>query len=313
MKAGLLQGIYALATLIEQGDPVDGVCLLVTGDEEIGSPTSRGLIEDEAANCAACFVLEGAGPGRSLKTGRKGTSGYRIEITGRAAHAGAEPEKGVNAGVELAHLILTIAGMGVPEVGTTVTPTVAGAGTTTNTVPGSAYLFVDVRARTRPEQDRVHRAMLGLVPTLPGAALTVLGGPNRPPMEVTSGAALFERARVIGLRDGLGELRQSTVGGGSDGNFTAGIGVPTLDGLGAIGGGAHADNEHILLDELLPRTGLLMGLVQEVLNDPRGVDTTTAATTDTDTEDDTDAVATAAVDSAGDAAADTEAAPGDPT
>jgi glutamate carboxypeptidase len=155
--------------------------------------------------------------------------------------------------------------------------------------------------------------MLGLVPTLPGAALTVLGGPNRPPMEVTSGAALFERARVIGLRDGLGELRQSTVGGGSDGNFTAGIGVPTLDGLGAIGGGAHADNEHILLDELLPRTGLLMGLVQEVLNDPRGVDTTTAATTDTDTEDDTDAVATAAVDSAGDAAADTEAAPGDPT
>jgi glutamate carboxypeptidase len=267
MKAGLLQAIYAIAALIEQGEPVDGICLLVTGDEEIGSPTSRALIEDEARGCAACFVLEGAGPGRSLKTGRKGTSGYRIEITGRAAHAGAEPEKGINAGVELAHLILTIAGMGVPEVGTTVTPTVAGAGTTTNTVPAAAYLLVDVRARTRQEQDRVHRSMLELAPTLPGAVLTVLGEPNRPPMEVTSGAALFERARAIGLRDGLGELRQSSVGGGSDGNFTAGIGVPTLDGLGAVGGGAHADNEHILLDELLPRTGLLVGLIREVLAD----------------------------------------------
>jgi glutamate carboxypeptidase len=109
--------------------------------------------------------------------------------------------------------------------------------------------------------------MLELAPTLPGAVLTVLGEPNRPPMEVTSGAALFERARAIGLRDGLGELRQSSVGGGSDGNFTAGIGVPTLDGLGAVGGGAHADNEHILLDELLPRTGLLVGLIREVLAD----------------------------------------------
>jgi glutamate carboxypeptidase len=267
MKAGLLQAVYALAALIEQGAAVDGVCLLVTGDEEIGSPTSRALIEDEARGCAACFVLEGAGPGRSLKTGRKGTSGYRIEITGRAAHAGSEPEKGVNAGVELAHLILTIAGMGVPEVGTSVTPTVAGAGTTTNTVPASAYLLVDVRARTQPEQDRVHEAMLGLVPTLPGAVLTVLGEPNRPPMEVTSGAELFERARVLALRDGLGELKQSSVGGASDGNFTAGIGVPTLDGLGAVGAGAHADNEHILLDELLPRTGLLVGLLQEVLAD----------------------------------------------
>jgi glutamate carboxypeptidase len=268
MKAGLLQAVYALAALIEFGAAVDGVCLLVTGDEEIGSPTSRSLIENEARGCAACFVLEGAGPERSLKTGRKGTSGYRIDITGRAAHAGAEPEKGVNAGVELAHLILTIAGMGVPEVGTSVTPTVAGAGTTTNTVPASAYLFVDVRARTQLEQDRVHDAMIGLVPTLPGAALTVIGEPNRPPMQVTSGAALFERARLIALRDGLGELKQSSVGGGSDGNFTAGIGVPTLDGLGAVGGGAHADNEHILLDELLPRTGLLVGLLQEVLADP---------------------------------------------
>ena len=265
MKAGLLQGIYALAALVDRGSSMDGVCLLVTGDEEIGSPTSRWLIEDEARGCAACFVLEGAGPGRSLKTGRKGTSGYRIEVTGRAAHAGAEPEKGINAAVELAHLVLTIAGMGLPAVGTTVTPTVAGAGTTTNTVPASAHLFIDVRAQTPQEQDRVHKDLLGLAPRLAGATLAVHGGPNRPPMEVTSGADLFERARVIALRDGLGDLKQSSVGGGSDGNFTAGIGVPTLDGLGAVGGGAHADNEHIQLDELVPRTALLVELVDDVL------------------------------------------------
>ena len=266
MKAGLVQAIHALAVLIERGIAVDGICLLVTGDEEIGSPTSRALIEDEARYAAACLVLEGAGPNGSLKTGRKGTSAYRIEITGRAAHAGAEPEKGVNAGVELAHLILTVSGMGVPEVGTTVTPTVAGVGTTTNTVPATGFLIIDVRARTQPEQDRVHRRMLSLTPTLPGARITVLGGPNRPPMEVASGAALFDRARVLARRDGLGELTQTTVGGASDGNFTAGIGVPTLDGLGAVGGGAHADDEHILLDQLVPRTALLVALIEDVLS-----------------------------------------------
>jgi glutamate carboxypeptidase len=242
------------------------VCLLVTGDEEIGSPTSRALIEDEAHGCVASLVLEGAGPGRSLKTGRKGTSLYRLEISGRAAHAGVEPGKGVNAAVELAHLILAASVMGVPAVGTTVTPTVAAAGTTTNTVPAAAHLNIDVRARSRQEQDRVHQAMLALSPTVPGAAITVLGEPNRPPMEVTSGALLFERAFLLAQRLGLGELTQSSVGGGSDGNFTSGIGVPTLDGLGAIGGGAHAESEHILLDQLVPRTALLAALIADTLD-----------------------------------------------
>jgi glutamate carboxypeptidase len=126
-----------------------------------------------------------------------------------------------------------------------------------------------VRARTQVEQDRVHAAMLALRPTLPGAALTVLGGPNRPPMEVTSGAALFDRAQALYRRRGFGELVQTSVGGASDGNFTAGIGVPTLDGLGAVGGGAHADDEHILQAELLPRTALLAALVLDVLASDR--------------------------------------------
>ena len=265
MKAGLVQAIHALAVLIERGVDLAGVCLLVTGDEEIGSPTSRALIEAEARGCAACFVLEGAGPGGALKTGRKGTSLYRLEVKGRAAHAGAEPEKGINAGVELARLILTTSVMGVPALGTTVVPTVAAAGTTTNTVPATAHLAVDVRAATFAEQDRVHAAMLALRPTLPGAVITVLGEPNRPPMEVTSGAALFDRAAMLARRDGLGELVQTSVGGASDGNFTAGIGVPTLDGLGAVGGGAHADDEHIVLAELAPRTALLVALVADLL------------------------------------------------
>ena len=271
MKAGLVQAIHALSELQERGIDLAGVCLLVTGDEEIGSPTSRALIEDEARGSAACFVLEGAGPGGSLKTGRKGTSWYRIEIAGRAAHAGAEPEKGINAAVELAHLIVVVAGMGVPTLGTTVTPTVAAAGTTTNTVPAAAFLAVDVRAGMKTEQDRVHAAMHALTPTVPGAVLTVLGEPNRPPMEITSGAALFDRAQALYRQGGFGELVQTSVGGASDGNFTAGIGVPTLDGLGAVGGGAHADDEHILLAELLPRTALLVALIEDALSSHRNL------------------------------------------
>ena len=268
MKAGLVQAIHALSVLVEHGSPLDGVVLLVTGDEEIGSVTSRWLIEDEARGCEACFVFEGAGPRGSLKTGRKGTSLYRIEITGRAAHAGAEPEKGVNAAVELAHLILAVSTLGDSALGTSVTPTVAGAGTTTNTVPATAFLNVDVRARTAVEQQRVDLALRAIGPTLPGGALAVLGEINRPPMEVSSGAELFERAVRLGRRDGLGEFTQSSVGGASDGNFTAGIGVPTLDGFGGIGAGAHADNEHVLANSLVPRSTLLVALIQELLDPP---------------------------------------------
>ena len=212
-------------------------------------------------------MLEGAGPGGALKTGRKGTSWYRIGVTGRAAHAGGEPEKGINAAVELAHLILAVNGMGVPELGTTVTPTVASAGTTTNTVPAGAVLNIDVRARTAAEQERVHAAMLALAPTLPGAALSVEGGINRPPMARSAAADLFATAVRLAEREGLGLLTQRSVGGGSDGNFTAALGVPTVDGLGAVGGGAHAADEHVMLAEIVPRTALLAALVEELVEE----------------------------------------------
>ena len=272
MKAGLVQAIHALSGLLADGVDLTGSCLLVTGDEEIGSPTSRALIEEEARGCAACFVLEGAGSAGALKTGRKGTSAYRFDITGRAAHAGIEPEKGINAGVELSHLILAVAAMGVPETGTTVTPTVAVVGTTTNTVPAAAFLEIDVRVSSQAEQDRVDQQLRSVRPTLTGAVLTVSGGPNRPPMEPASGAALFARADELSQRHGWGALTQTTVGGASDGNFTAGVGVPTLDGLGAVGGGAHADDEHVLVDLLVPRTQLLMALLTDVLDGGRPPD-----------------------------------------
>lgn len=265
MKAGLAMGIHALALLTARGIDLTGACLLVTGDEEIGSPSSRTLIEEHARSARGCLVLEGAAPQGALKTGRKGTSWYRIAITGRAAHAGGEPEKGINAAVELAHLILTVATLGRPELATTVTPTVASAGTTTNTVPAAAELHVDVRARTAAEQERVHAAMLAVTPTVPGATLQIHGEINRPPMEPVMAAELFAAAERLAEREGLGPLAQRSVGGGSDGNFTAAIGVPTLDGLGAVGGGAHAPDEHVLADALAPRTALVAALVAELL------------------------------------------------
>lgn len=265
MKAGLAMGVQALALLAARGTDLSGACLLVTGDEEIGSLSSRSLIEDHARAARGCLVLEGAAPRGALKTGRKGTSWYRIDITGRAAHAGGEPEKGINAAVELAHLVLAVAELGRPDVGTTVTPTVAAAGTTTNTVPAAAQLQVDVRARTAAEQQRVHAQMLALTATVPGAGLTVHGGINRPPMEPAVAADLFATAVRLAEREGLGPLAQRSVGGGSDGNFTAALGVATLDGLGAVGGGAHAADEHVLVADLAPRTALLAALVEELL------------------------------------------------
>ena len=268
MKAGLVVGFHALAGLAEAGVDLDGVTYLVTGDEEIGSPSSRQLIEGEALGCRAALVLEGAGSLGALKTGRKGISRYLVRITGRAAHAGGEPEKGVNAGVELAQLILAVAALNRPDVGTTVTPTAAWAGTTSNTVPAQAELHIDVRARSVAEQQRVHGGLLALRPTLPGSSWTWEGAPNRPPMEPRTSAELFARAVEMADHLGLGPLRAAFVGGASDGNFTAGIGIPTLDGLGPVGGGAHADDEHVLVASIAPRTTLLAALVADALRHP---------------------------------------------
>ncbi|SED18886.1 glutamate carboxypeptidase [Nocardioides exalbidus] len=264
MLSGLAMALHAAAGL-------DGVTLLVTGDEEIGSPSSRGLIEEEARAAEAVLVLEASADGGALKTERKGVSLYDVHVTGLAAHAGLEPERGVNATLELAHAVLALAGLGDADLGTTVTPTAARSGTTTNTVPASATLAVDVRVRTRAEQERVDVAVRSLAPVLPGAALEVRGGPNRPPLEAASSAGLLERARSVATSLGQPAPGSAAVGGASDGNFTAGVGTPTLDGLGAVGGGAHAEHEHVLVDHLVGRTALLRGLVRDLLADPAPV------------------------------------------
>lgn len=265
MKAGLVLAFHAAAELAGRS----GVTILVTADEEIGSPSSRELIESEAAGCAAALVLEASADGGALKTERKGTSLYQIRVHGRAAHAGLEPERGVNATVELARQVLAATAIADPQRGTTVTPTVMSAGSTVNTVPAEGELAVDVRIRDRAEQERVDAAMRALAPALAGARLEVTGGPNRPPLAASASAALFDRACRVATELGLPPLTFAAVGGGSDGNFTAGAGTPTLDGLGAVGHGAHAEDEHVLVAELPPRAALLAALVADLLAEPQ--------------------------------------------
>ena len=267
MKTGLAMAFRALECL----DVLDGVTLLVTADEELGSPTSRELIEDCAAGADAVLVLEAAGEGGALKVARKGVSAYEVLIEGRAAHAGLEPERGVNAALELAHQLLVVAALGSGSAGTSVTPTVCAAGTTRNTVPAAASFAVDVRMWSEQEQERVDSEMGRLAPHLSGAGVRVEGGANRPPMgEDTSSELLAAAARVAAELD-LPRPVGVRVGGGSDGNLTAGMGVRTLDGLGASGGGAHAEDEHVLVGDLPARTALLAGLVDDLLtNGPSG-------------------------------------------
>ncbi|MFC4586876.1 M20/M25/M40 family metallo-hydrolase [Sphaerisporangium corydalis] len=262
MKAGLVQMFHALGSLAS----LDGVCVLVNGDEELGSGTSRALIEQNARACSASLVLEASGNGGALKTARKGTSNYRVTAHGVAAHAGLEPEKGANAGVELAHQILAIAAMTDPTGrATTVTPTLISGGSSGNTVPALAAVTVDVRVTDQAAQDTVDAGMRALTPRLAGTRLEVTGGPNRPPMAASSSAALFSLAGRVAEELGLGPLSGVAVGGASDGNFSAGAGCPTLDGLGAVGGGAHAADEHLIVDEMPRRAALLAGLVEALL------------------------------------------------
>lgn len=273
MLVGVAQAAHAVAALARQAADagltpaaaLDGVTILLTGDEEVGSITSRELLEDEARDCDAVLVLEASGPGGALKTERKGASGYVIEAVGRASHSGLDPEQGINAGLELAHVLLALAPLADAGAGTTVTPTNGSIGTTPNTVPARASVTVDVRARTIAEQQRVDAAIRQLRPTLPDAELRITGGINRPPLDLAASSALFERAARLSHDADIADLAVCAVGGGSDGNFTAGLGVPTLDGLGAVGGGAHADDEHVLVDHIPHRTALVALLVRDVL------------------------------------------------
>ena len=260
MKAGIVQAIHAVASLADRSH----VEILLTADEEIGSHASRALLEERALACGAVLVLEPSADGGALKIGRKGTGTITLSINGRASHAGLEPEKGINSLVELAELIPQIVSIARPEIGTTVTPTLASSGTADNVVPALTTCAVDVRVAIPEEKPRVEAAFAALRLQHPEAALTISGQIGRPPMHESAATELFSIAERVAQHIGLTDLSGVVVGGGSDGNFTAAVGVQTLDGLGAVGGGAHSDSEHIVVSTLPMRAALLAGLCQEL-------------------------------------------------
>ncbi|MEO8363590.1 MAG: M20 family metallopeptidase [Ilumatobacteraceae bacterium] len=262
MKAGIIQAIHGLSAIPDSYH----VEMLITADEEVGSYASRELIEQRAKATGAVLVLEPSADGGALKTARKGVGTFRIDIGGRAAHAGLEPEKGINALIELATQVQRISAIANPKLGTTVTPTVASAGTTENVVPAMAQIVVDVRVVVPEEKERVEREMATLTPTVAGATISVSGSINRPPMHESASADLFAVALKIAAEMNLEGITGVAVGGGSDGNFTAAVGVPTLDGLGAVGGGAHADSEHVLISKMGERAALLAGVARALVN-----------------------------------------------
>ena len=262
MKGGIVVLYFALHALRTHGlRPARPLQVLFTSDEEVGSPTSRALIERTADGAAVAYVLESPLPGGTLKTARKGTGDFLVRITGRAAHAGVEPQKGISATGELAHQVLALHALNDYAVGTTVNVGVVHGGTRPNVVAAEAEAQVDIRVETRAEAARIEAAIRGLKPHLPGAALAIDGGLNRPPMERSAAmGALFEQARRNAAAMGV-ELREGSTGGGSDGNFTAAMGVPTLDGLGPEGEGAHAAHEHVDTESFPRRVALLTGLL----------------------------------------------------
>ncbi|MCB9148937.1 MAG: M20 family metallopeptidase [Caldilineaceae bacterium] len=239
------------------------VTILMTSDEETGSHTSRQLIEDEAAKAEYALVLESPLPNGVVKIARKGGGHFELHVTGKAAHAGVEPEKGISAIQELAHQILTLHSLTDMEKGTTVNVGVVSAGTRSNVVAAEAHAIIDVRAWTQAEADRLANAIRALQPVTPGAKLEITGGWNRPPLERDATEELFGRAREIGANLGLA-LEGDGTGGGSDGNFTGALGIPTLDGLGVPGHGAHADHEHIETDKIQTSAALLVALLMEL-------------------------------------------------
>ncbi|MGB0147936.1 MAG: M20/M25/M40 family metallo-hydrolase, partial [Ilumatobacteraceae bacterium] len=253
MKAGIVQAIHAVASINDRS----GVEILLSCDEEVGSSTSRSLLEERAIACGTVLVLEPSGDGGALKTGRKGTGTFEVVIGGRAAHAGLEPHRGVNSLVEAAHQVLAIAEFADDLQETTVTPTVAHAGTADNVVPAETRIRVDVRVTSAEEAQRIEAAFADLAPVNPEATIEVNGRVGRPPMPESASAelmplALAHDASVVGV----------AVGGGSDGNFTAARGVPTLDGLGAVGGGAHADHEYVEVETMPGRADLLAAIIE---------------------------------------------------
>jgi glutamate carboxypeptidase len=266
MKAGLAFFIYAVKILMELGVPASRpVALLIVSDEEVGSPASRPLTEAEARKSSAVLVLEpGTGLAGKLKTARKGVGRYTVQIQGRASHAGVDFAAGASAIVEAAHQIQNLVRFTDLDQGTTVNPGVISGGTRSNVVAAHARVEVDVRVARLHDAHALDKKLRALEPVDKRCTVTVEGGLNRPPMERTEAIAnLFRRAQGIG-RDLKIELEESSTGGGSDGNFTAALGVPTLDGLGAVGEGAHAPNECVLVDRIADRTAMLAGLLSQI-------------------------------------------------
>ena len=263
MKAGIAMTLLAARILIETNRlPAHRIAMIWTSDEEVGSDTSREILEAEARRSRAVFVLEPALAGGGVKTARKGVADFRIEATGIPAHAGVEPDKGASAIHELAWQAVQLLALNDPSRGLTINVGCIGGGTRPNVVAAEATMDVDVRIPTEADAARVTTAITTLVPRDPRVRLRVSGGVNRPPMERTAGvAALYERAARISRQLGK-ELPEGATGGGSDGNFTAALGIPTLDGLGPDGAGAHALHEHVLIDSVPFRAALLAGLLR---------------------------------------------------
>jgi glutamate carboxypeptidase len=259
MKSGIVLSIMALRSLTDRP-----VTVLLTSDEEAGSSSSRALIEAEASRCRAVLVLEPSLPGGALKTARKGVGRFTIKAIGRAAHAGIEPEKGVNAIEEISKQILKLQRMSDSRRGTTVTVGVVQGGTRSNVVPAEAGAEIDVRVTTIEEAERIAHAIKSLDAELDDARLEIHGGITRPPMERTEDTArLFRLAQDLAAQIGM-DLREGATGGASDGNFTAALGIPTLDGLGAVGGGAHATDEWVDIPSLPERAALIAGLIENI-------------------------------------------------
>jgi glutamate carboxypeptidase len=261
MKAGVVMALFAMR-LMREADAERPVVLLLSGDEETGSRHSRELIEEIARECRAVFVLEPAqGPQGAYKTARKGVGQFRLEITGVPSHSGVDFGAGHSAVRELAWQIEQVSALTELERGTTLIGGVVGGGTQSNVVAAAAWADIDVRVKTVADAEAVSRGLKALKTRDAGCTLRLTGGLNRPPMERTSGTAeLFAQAKTLAAELGFA-LEEAATGGGSDGNFTSALGVPTLDGMGAVGEGAHAENESIRIDSLPQRTALLAAMI----------------------------------------------------
>lgn len=264
MKSGVVCGLWAIRALQAlRVTPASPVRFFLNSDEEVSSRAFRKQILAEARGARAVLVLEPAAAGGALKTERKGVGEFRITVRGRSAHAGIDPGAGVNAITELARQLLRIEKMGRPKQGLTLNVGVMQGGTRFNVIPERAWAAVDVRIPRAKDQAVIERKVYGLKPIHPEARIEISGGVNRPPMEHARAAALFRKARELGREMGM-ELEEASTGGGSDGNFTAALGIPTLDGLGGVGDGAHALHEHVVIRELPRRAALLAALIASV-------------------------------------------------